>query len=304
VAGASTILHVTNGDAVVPEIAAAVGIAPDDVLVWREILHDGPVPVGLAPAELARVRARHLAARSWPPADGAGPARPPDRATARGPTEQAALADFRARDARLATWPDDAEIALWFEEDLFDRLLLAQVEDRLVGRPGPVARVYLRHPPRDDLAAAFAARERIEPDAAAFAALRSSDPRAWIGVDGFERLLEELPDVRTGLTRVERQILDALRDGPLAPHQLFAAVAQHEDPPWLGDATVYALAADLAPLVTVTGGSYELTPDGDAVRAGVTARPPIDRWLGGVHLGPGRPDWAWDPDAGRPVRLD
>jgi hypothetical protein len=214
------------------------------------------------------------------------------------------LADLRARDARLAAWPHDAEIALWFEEDLYDRLLLAQVEDRLAGRPGPVARVHLRHPPRGDLGAAFAAREPIEPDPTAFAAFRSPDPRAWVGIVGFERLLEELPDVRTGLTRVERQILDALRDAPLTPHRLFAAVAQHEDPPWLGDSAVFALAADLAPLVTFADGRYELTPDGDAVLAGTATRPAIDRWLGGVHLGPGRPDWAWDPTARRPVRLD
>jgi hypothetical protein len=285
-------LHIANGDAVVPEIAAAVGIAPADVLVWREVLHDGPVPAGLDPAELARVRARHLAARTWAHANGSRP------------TEEGALADFRARDARLAAWPADAEIALWFETDLFDRLLLAQVEDRLAGRPGAVARVYVRHPPRGDLAAAFAAREPIEPDPAAFAALRSPDPRAWLDVEGFERLLEELPDVRTGLTRVERQILEALRAGPLTPGHLFAAVAQREDPPWLGDTSVYALAADLAPLVAFTGGGYELTPDGEAVIAGTATRPPIDRWLGGVHLGPGRPDWAWDPTARRPVRLD
>ena len=291
-AGAPTILHVTNGDAVVPEIAAAVGIEPDAVLAWHEILHDGPVPAGLGAAELARVRARHLAGRAWAHANG------------HEPPEEAALADLRARDARLAAWPAGAEIALWFEDDLYDRLLLAQIEDRLAGRPGPVARVYLRHPPRGDLRAAFAVRELIQPDGAAFEALRSPDPRAWIGVDGFERLLEELPDIRTGLTRVEREILEALRDGPLPPLRLFTAVAQHEDPPWLGDATVYALAADLDPLVTFADGLYELAPEGNAVVAGTAPRPPIDRWLGGVHLGPGRPDWAWDPAARRPVRLD
>jgi hypothetical protein len=313
VAGAS-ILHVTNGDAVVPEIAAAIGIEPADILVWREILHDGPVPAGLGAAELARVRARHLAATSWAHTNGGAPAAAPDsdapadRAASRDATEteteKAALAGFHARDERLAGWPADAEVALWFEDDLFDRLLLAQVEDRLAGRPGPVSRVYLRHPPRGDLGAAFAARERIEPDRAAFAALRSPDPRAWIEIDGFERLLEELPDVRTGLTRVEHQILDALGTGPLPPQRLFTAVAQHEDPPWLGDATVYALAADLAPLVTFADGRYELTPEGEAVLAGTATRPPIDRWLGGVHVGPGQPDWAWDPTARRPVRLD
>jgi hypothetical protein len=285
-------LHVTNGDAVVPEIAAAVEIAPAEVLVWREVLHDGPVPADLRPDALAAVRARHIVARSWAQENGAEP------------SEATALAMFRERDTRLAAHPPDAEVALWFEDDLFDALLLAQVEDRLAGRPGPVTRVLLRHPPRGDLRAAFDARVPIDPDPSAFAAFRSPDPRAWLDVPAFERLLEELPDVRTGLTRVEREILEALRDGPLAPGPLFVAVAEHEDPPWLGDDTVFALAADLDPLVARTDGHYELTPDGAAVLAGTTARPPIDRWLGGVHLGPGRADWAWDPTAHRPVRLD
>jgi hypothetical protein len=287
-----SVLHVTNGDAVVREIAAAVGVAAEDVLPWREVLHDGPVPAGLGADALAQVRARHIAARSWAHANGAAP------------SEATALALFRERDARLAAHPADAEVALWFEDDLFDALLLAQLEDRLAGRPGPVTRVRLRHPPRGDLRAAFDARRAVRPDPAAFAALRSDDPRAWLSFPAFERLLEELPDARTGLTRVERQILEALRDGPLEPGPLFTAVAQHEDPPWIGDATVFALAADLDPLVTFTAGRYELTPAGAAVLTGTTTRPPIDRWLGGVHLGPGHPDWAWDPTARRPVRLD
>jgi hypothetical protein len=285
-------LHVTNGDAVVPELAAATEISPDDVLVWREVLHDGPVPSGLGPDALSQLRARHIAARGLAHANGAEP------------SEATARALLRERDARLAAHPRDAEVALWFEDDLFDALLLAQLEDRLAGRPGPVTRVLLPHPPRGDLRAAFEARRAIDPDPAAFAALRSPDPRAWLEIPAFQRLLEELPDVRTGLTRVERQILEALRDGPLAPERLFPAVAEHEDPPWLGDATVFALATDLHPLVAHANGTYELTPDGEAVLAGTTTRPPIDRWLGGVHLGPGHPDWAWDPAARRPVRLD
>jgi hypothetical protein len=281
-------LHVTNGDAVVPELAAAVGVAAADVLVWREILHDGPVPAGLGPGELARVRARHIAARS----DGLDP------------IEETVLAAFRERDERLAAYPEDAEVVLWFEDDLFDWLLLAQVEDRLAGRPGPVSRVYLRHPPRGDLRAALDAREPIDPDPDAFAALRSPDPRAWLDVHGFDRLLEELPDVRTGLGRTEGEILEALSDGPRTPTELFAAVAAREDPSWLGDATVFALAGDLRPLVTFADRQYALTPEGDAVLSGRAPRPPIDRWLGGVHLGPGQPDWAWNPDTRRPVRLD
>src|SRR4051794_22503807 len=110
-----TILHVTNGDAVVPELAAAVAVPPERVLVWREVLHDGPVPQGLGPDALAQVRARHITTRSWAHADGIEP------------SEATALAMFRERDARLAKFPADGEIALWFEDDLFDALLLAQV---------------------------------------------------------------------------------------------------------------------------------------------------------------------------------
>jgi hypothetical protein len=67
---------------------------------------------------------------------------------------------------------------------------------------------------------------------------------------------------------------------------------------------VYALADELDPLVTRADGRYALTGDGESVLAGQATRPPIDRWLGGVHLGPGRPRWAWDATAGRVVRLD
>jgi hypothetical protein len=287
-----TTLHVANGDAVVPEVAAAAGIAPEDVLVWRDVLHDGPVPAGLEADALARVRARHLTARGWSHADDVDV------------SEAAPLAMLRERDARLAAHPLEGEVVLWFEDDLFDALQLAQVEDRLAGRPGPVTRVHLMHPPRGDLRAALAARRPVEPDPVAFAALRSPDPRAWEAVPGFERLLEELPDARTGLTRLERQILEALRESPLAPGGLFLAATAREDPPWVGDTAVFALAADLDPLVARTNGHYELMPAGVAVLAGDAPRPPVDRWLGGVHLGPGRPDWAWDAAARRAIRRD
>ena len=285
-------LHVTNGDAVVPELADAAGIDPAEVLVWREILHDGPVPAGLDPDELARVRARHLAARDWTPAEP-----PPPDGTAL--TEDATLAMMRERDRRLAAHPPDAEVILWFEDDLFDALLLAQIEDRLAARgngtgAGPVTRVRLRHPPRGDLAAALAAREPVDPDPAAFAALRSPDPRAWTAVPAFARLLEELPDSRTGLSRLERQILEALADGPLTPHELFTAAVASEDPPWVGDATVFALADDLDPLVAFDGDRYELTPERRRRPRG-NRHPPTARPLARRRPPrPGRPDWVWD----------
>jgi hypothetical protein len=282
-------LHITDGDVVAPAVAAAAGVPLGDVVPWRDVLHDGPVPAGLDPDELAHVRAAHLAARGWE-------------------EEDAALAQLRERDRRLAEHPADREVVLWFESDLYDQLQLAQVSDRLAGRPGPVTRVVLPHTPRADLRRLYLARTPVTPDGAAFAALRSPDPRAWEGVPGFARLREELPDVETGLGRLEAAVLDALADGPLTPHDLFERVAAREEEPWIADLPLFAVADELAPLVLWSDAGdrplYALTEAGEQVRAGARPRPPIERWLGGVQLGDGRPRWAWDAAARRIVALE
>jgi hypothetical protein len=283
-------LHVTNGDVVAPAVAAAAGVPLGDVVPWRDVLHDGPVPADLEPEALTHLRAAHLAQRGWE-------------------EEDVALAQLLDRDRRLAEHPPDEEVVLWFEPDLYDDLQLAQVADRLAGRPGPVTRVVLSHEPRADLRPAYLARKPFTPSPEPFARLRSPDPRDWEPVPAFARLLEELPDAETGLSRLEAELLDALADGPLDAHELFARVAAREPMPWIGDLPLWALADDLAPLVegTVSGDappSYALTDDGEEVRAGRARRPAAERWLGGVQLGPDRPAWAWDARGRRVVRLD
>jgi hypothetical protein len=270
---------VTNGDAAVFDVARAAGVAAEEVVPWRDALHDGPVPEGLGAEALARVRAAHIAARGWA-------------------TEAEALLSLLERDARLAAHPAEGEVVLWFEEDLYDALQLAQLGDRLQDRPGPVTRVVMPHVRSAGLDAAYAQREPVAPDGRAFAALRSPDPRAWAEHPFMGRLLEELPEVGTGLSRLEREIVEALAAGPLTGVELFVRVAEHEQPPWLGDATVWAVAAALAPLVVVDGdGAWRVTSEGEAVLAGRARRPAHDHWVGGVHLVPGEPGWTWDPRA-------
>jgi hypothetical protein len=276
-------LHVTNGDAAVFDIARAAGVAPEAIVPWRDVLHDGPVPAGLGAEALARVRAAHIAARGWA-------------------SEAEALVAFLERDARLASHPADAEVVLWFEDDLYDALQLAQIGDRLAGRPGPVTRVAMPHDRRGGLADAYRARSRVVPDGRAFAALCSGDPRGWAGFPFMDRLLEELPWAGTGLSRLEREVLEALVTGPLGRGELFLAVAEREHPPWLGDTTVWAAADALDPLVARDGAAWHITAAGESVLAGHAAREPFDHWVGGVHLVPGEPGWAWDPAAGEPVR--
>jgi hypothetical protein len=129
----------------------------------------------------------------------------------------------------------------------------------------------------------------------------------------FVRLLEELPDADSGLSRTERQLLEALLDGPRTPPGLFVASQAREEAPFAGDTWVWLRLAELQPLVEELppapplGDAREfadarvtLTDLGREVLAGETDRvavAPIDRWLGGTHLS-GDPDWRWDSAAG------
>ena len=109
-------LHVTNGDAAA-EAIRSTGI-DGEVLVWRDVLHEGPVPAGADVLELREIRAGFLARCGWA-----------ERAQA--------LADLGARDERLgAALRAGEELVLWFEDDLFDQLQLVQVLDRVAAGAG------------------------------------------------------------------------------------------------------------------------------------------------------------------------
>jgi hypothetical protein len=87
-----------------------------EILPWRDVLHEGPVPLTPSLAELTRLRADYLARRGW--------------------GELAQLrADFAARDGGLAQSPSFDRVVLWFEHDLFDQLQLLQLLDWFASRP-------------------------------------------------------------------------------------------------------------------------------------------------------------------------
>src|SRR4051794_24713476 len=106
------VLHVTNGDSTVPALVQT-GLV-DDVLVWRDVLHEGPVP-DVADGELRRLRAAFLGA----------------------PEE-----DFAERDRRL-DGARDGDYVLWFEADLYDQLQVLQVLSQLHALAVPAERVTL-----------------------------------------------------------------------------------------------------------------------------------------------------------------
>ena len=279
-------LHVTNGD------AAAAGLArsglPGDVLSWRDILHDGPVPPDDDRAAFHRARAAFLASRGWA-------------------TVEEVIVDFETRDARLDEMGPEQEVTLWFEPDLYDQLQLIQILARLAERP-PAQRPALTIVPADLLLgplppekfpALFAARRTIrdidlQHGAEAWRAFTAPDPTALMamterldadvsarvyGADdevrlpflaaALRRMLEEYPDRERGLSRSERQICEALVSGEMTLTKLYRT-AHHsaESWPWLGDWSfawyVQRLSDCPKPLVAHPNGTRVIAPGRDA----------------------------------------
>jgi hypothetical protein len=302
-------LHITNGDCAVEPIRA-LGLG-GDVLPWRDVLHEGPVPAPATLDSLRPLRARFLAGF--------------DSGSA-----VAIARDLETRDRRLAAGVEGEEIALWFEHDLYDQLQLVQILDWLAthrsARPVLLqSDQYLGNMTAEELGALWQRRAdvtdaQLEAARRAWRAFTHDDPRAiekvLDAVDALPYLsaalirhLEEFPASGTGLSRTERQILETLVIGSWPFAELFkAAHHDREDPFFLGD-TVFrdvlnTLAAGDDPLVGIESDRIWLTDTGRAALAGKRDRVEhlgIDRWLGGVHLKGRRVPYRWDARARRIV---
>ncbi len=292
-------LHITNGDCAVAVLSRAV---QGELLPWRDVLHEGPVHAGLPLQDLSRRRAAFIASAGWGSL--------PDVSK-----------DFEERDAALATAGRHDEVVLWFEHDLYDQLQLIQLLDWFAAHPHANLSLvceaeYLGTMTPARAEQLFRARRpvsgaQLKAGSAAWGAFGSADPRS-IGLEAvpelpflapaLRRLLEELPWTREGLSRLERQVLEALRDGPLAFEVLFARAHHHrEDPVFAGDSVVALhlerLAAD--GLVKKSGALFSVTARGSEVLEGkidAWAFPRKPRWLGGYEIRSAR--LRWDPDKG------
>ena len=335
-AGPGDTLHVTNGESAANTLRrTGLGGA---VVSWADVLHEGPVPA-VPPGELRAVRARFLASCGW------GDARTIEH-------------DLERRDGLLGTALRECRhVVLWFEHDLYDQLQLLQilaVAARAGLEPGRLELIAVGSFPgrpgfgglgeldAEELESLWPARTPVtaplaELGRAAWTAFTTPDPRElelFLARDlvtlpflaaALRRLLEELPDARTGLSRSERQSLELLAEAPRTPPELFLAAQRLEEAPFEGDAWSWRRMAGLGcgetPLVAredgrplpappplgdaraFAGGRLVLTGAGRDVLAGRADRVQLlglDRWLGGTHLA-GADTPRWDRDARRIV---
>jgi hypothetical protein len=227
------LLHITNGDCAVAVLSRVVR---GPMLPWRDVLHEGPVRAGLPLEALSMERAAFIAGAGWG-----------DFSTV--------LKSFQERDALLRRAGEHDEIVLWFEHDLYDQLQLIQVLDGLSALRGPPISLvceaeYLGNMAPERAAELFSlrtplTRRHFQEAQSAWAAFRSSDPLQidpskpkalpFLGA-ALRRHLEEFPWTSDGLSRSQRQIREALNDGPLSLPELFRRT--HEEPAFLGDTTL------------------------------------------------------------------
>jgi hypothetical protein len=316
-------LIITNGDCAGNILRRA--LPGTEVLPWRDVLNEGPVPRTDTLAELTALRAEYLAG------DGG------ELDLVRG------LLD--ARDRGLAHSAAFKRVVLWFEHDLYDQLQLLQLLDWFHQNPleGNTLRLVQagdflgNQTPESILAFRGAEREvtagQLSLASEAWDAFRAPTPELWAALlerdlsnlpflkPAVRRMLEELPGPN-GLSRTEQQMLEALAPGNITPPALFAAVQQKEEAVFIGDLSFWRLLDGLAladePLVeglvnapfrpedaeartTYLHSGLRLTPLGEDVQASGAdhaAHNRIDRWWGGTHL-TNEALWRFDPAAGR-----
>jgi Domain of unknown function (DUF1835) len=296
-------LHITNGDSVLYMWKKAGLLGTH--LAWRDALHEGPVPSGLPLEEVSRLRADYLARRGYGNAI-------------------KIHHDFQKRDAIIRKAGEFDEIVLWFEHDLYDQLHLLQILAVLADQGLGAGRVqlvqsdqYLGMLSADELMALYPKRRFVttateQGARSAWEAFISSQPPAlvdaangkYVGLpflrDALKRLCEEYPALDSGLSRTQKQVLEACAQGASRKEDLFRRSQAREEASFLGDSSAYAAFDDMcaqpAPLLCVLEPGYELTVLGRRVLAGDAdwlEHQPFDRWIGGVHLTTDS-RWRWD----------
>ncbi|MBC8048826.1 MAG: DUF1835 domain-containing protein [Chitinophagales bacterium] len=318
-------LIITNGESAADRMREA-GVG-QDILCWRDILHEGPAPQTDTLEALSSLRAAFLAERGW------------------SDPEQLASA-FSARDAAIRAHARFETILIWLEHDLYDQLQLLQILDFFASetrRDGLFIIQSGRHLGAEKPAALkqhLRLMEKVTPlhlDLArmAWQSFRASSPRAWAALLHFDlsifpflrsailRQLEELPSVANGLTSTELSILKLIQEGRGSPQTIHAEFNDREDAPFMGDWSFWHILDQLgmgySPLITGFNG-YKFSPQiseaelapylnadlrltnlGQNALRGMTDASKhrrIDRWMGGVHLTNANL-WRWDASGRR-----
>ena len=265
----NSILNITSGD-IAGKIIVESGV-PGEVFVWHDILYDGPRKPGWPDEETLQGRAKFL-----------------EDATGGGLSKCHILETLKNQYNKLGTASKYERIILWFDACLFDQAMLSHIlaclkilnmknvelicVDKFPGidpynglgqlLPEQMAScygnkrlvTYEQFEFAELVDKAFALHDKIE-----FAKLSryKNAPLTWIPA-AVNRWMQEQPNKITGLGRLEKLTLNALKAGCETPAEIFKFVSSKDTPPqYWGDITLWAkinsLADRVPPLLTIEG---------------------------------------------------
>ncbi|WP_162463113.1 DUF1835 domain-containing protein [Paenibacillus psychroresistens] len=330
-----TVLHIVNGDSVKHKLEA---LAPgENILVWRESLHEGPILLDLASKEARKMRAAYFKEKMG---------LPEAKFFKHNGDQYKVLLEHEVYD----------KIILWFEYDLFDQTMLIYLLDWFSKFKAPQTKLELlcigEFPGIElflglgQLTTAQLATlkdkwqevtsEQLHLASKAWQVYASSDPleiERFIKDENLSHLpflqeaftyhLERFPSSHNGLSRLEQKTLQLVSEGVTQLIPLFQQISKTEKNYGLGDMQFWRylerLKSGKHPLISWKGpdslpkmdGSankklnkwkLEITDIGKDVLANKADWIELngtDRWLGGVHMIQGGSIWRWDASEGK-----
>ncbi len=324
-----SILHILNGDAVLPSMEES-GL-PGHFRVWGDVLWEGPhfqeeslFNEGVPRDEEIDERARYFASS--------------DREVRK------LIAMQQQWDRALESAPSYDEVVIWLEHDLHDQLLLIRHLSWFTKHPHPkVSLICIGEFPGvvpfhglgqlngPQLASLFPTRRLVTPEQfklghRAWRDLGRPSPEKLFEIwqedtrilpflaGALQRFFEEFPSTKNGLSRTETTILELLTQAPMYPRDIFPAVAQREERVFMGDSSFYRIFGQLGyyqPWLIDVGADRSLrdlthiTDVGRDVLQGRKDRVELlgmNRSLGGVHMRDKKVKWRWDPATRRIVK--
>jgi hypothetical protein len=267
-------LHITSGDIAGASLAKA-GLS-GEVLVWHDILYDGPRRPGWPADEVLEARAIFL-----------------EQTTGGGLKREFVLDTLRRQYRRLAGSGNREGILLWFDACLFDQSMLVHILACLHAReirnvellcvdafpgiepfhgigqlvPEQFASLYgSQHPVTEEQFefAVLVDRAFADQDLSLLEELSAMTdaPLPWMPAAA-ARWLQELPDSESGIGRLEFLALEAVRGGCDTPGKIFETVSAVDTPPrFWGETTLWAglnaLADRVPPLIRIEGTAKRL----------------------------------------------
>jgi hypothetical protein len=323
---ADEVLYITNGD-VANQYFRSIGLQ-GDFLSWDDVLHIGPITNHSSLARSSNIRAAYLASLGWG-------------------TLEFIQNKFDQRDQRFvqAVKNLDCEIVIWNSFELFDQLQLMQicswlyvnapdspsikvifVEDYLGEKSIPAEKWLALAKNASSLSFAqiqlghqcWQAYTHKTPEALAEIYL-NRDLSLWPFLkQALERLLQELPEKKSGISRTEALILKALRRQNLSLNHIFQTLGQSESIRFMADLPFLVILDEMInsdlPLIEPedhgpfnakyskhpsrdwTERLFCLTEAGESVftkHVDWLSQHAINRWWGGCHLTSVN-DWRWD----------